>query len=109
MIVLFRLAMVWIAAWRRKKLDGDGVSSLLLRVWAGDLDFNLHMNNGRYFSAADIGRFDWWMRSGLWRAARARGWRPVAGDATARLSRSLQPFEKFKLRTRMLGWTGKWI
>ena len=109
MIVLIRLALVWIAAFRRKKLDGDGISSLLQRVWPGDLDWNMHMNNGRYFSAADIGRFDWWMRSGLWRAVRQRGWRPVAGDSTARFSQSLLPFQRYKLRTRMLGWTGKWF
>ena len=33
-----------------------------------DLDFNLHMNNARYFRELDFGRIDFWMRSGLYGA-----------------------------------------
>ncbi|HEX4896438.1 MAG TPA: thioesterase family protein [Solimonas sp.] len=82
---------------------------LPLRVMPGEIDFNLHMNNGRYFSAADIGRLDWGLRSNLWRSAFMHGWRAVAGDSDARFLRSLQPFQAYQLETRLLGWNDKWF
>ena len=29
-----------------------------MRVWPNDLDTNAHMNNGRYLTLMDLGRFD---------------------------------------------------
>jgi acyl-CoA thioesterase FadM len=84
-------------------------SRLTLRVMPGEIDFNFHMNNGRYFSAADIGRLDWGLRSNLWRNAFSHGWRAVAGDSNARFSRSLQPFDRYTLESRLLGWDEKWL
>src|SRR5581483_10043363 len=79
------------------------------RVWPQDLDLNFHMNNGRYFSVADVGRIDWWLRTGLWARISERRWHPVAGDSTARFSRSLQPLQRYELNTRLLGWDCKWL
>lgn len=84
-------------------------SRLTLRVTPGEIDFNFHMNNGRYFSAADMGRLDWGLRSNLWRRALRHGWRAVAGDSNARFSRSLKPFRRYELHTRLHGWNEKWL
>ena len=86
-----------------------GTSRLSGRVWPNDLDINLHMNNGRYFTLADLGRFDHGLRSGLWKQALKRGWRPVAGDCSGRFSASLQPFARYELESRILGWDAKWF
>lgn len=109
MIAFLRGAWILLSHRRRGRLALDGVSRLNLRVWPGDLDTNMHMNNGRYFTLADLGRFDWGLRSGLWRPALKRGWRPVAGDSNARYSRSLQPFERYSIESRLLGWNDKWF
>jgi acyl-CoA thioesterase FadM len=109
MVMMFRFVRVWWLSRMRGRIAADAASRFTMRVWPNDLDFNVHMNNGRYFSAADLGRLDWWVRSGLWRRALARGWRPMAGDANARFSRSLQPFQKYILQTRMVGWNDKWL
>lgn len=110
MVMMFRFLLTFLGARSRGRLDVLGTNVLTMRVWPNDLDFNMHMNNGRYFSAADIGRLDWWLRTGIWRKALlARGWGPVAGDANGRFSRSLQPFEKFELHTRLMGWDEKWL
>ena len=93
----------------RAPLDVLATSRVQLRVRLRDLDSNLHMNNGRYFSIADFGRFDLGLRSGLWWPALRRGWQPVAGDADARFSRSLQPFQRYELQSRLLGWDEKWF
>jgi acyl-CoA thioesterase FadM len=49
---------VLIATLRRGPLDLLGESVVRFRVWPGDLDFNLHMNNGRYLTLMGLGRLD---------------------------------------------------
>ena len=107
--MLLRTLIIVLTTRLRGALSLLGTSVLRLRVMPGDLDYNLHMNNGRYFSVADLGRFDHGLRSNLWRRALRRGWRPVAGDANGRFSASLQPFQRFELHTRLLGWDEKWF
>jgi acyl-CoA thioesterase FadM len=109
MVMMLRFVRVWWISRMRRRIAVDEASRFTMRVWLNDLDFNIHMNNGRYFSAADLGRLDWWVRSGLWHKALARGWRPMAGDANARFSRQLRPFQKYELQTRMVGWNEKWL
>lgn len=109
MMMLWRGLSVWLEFRWRAPLGVLGRSRLRLRVWPGDLDLNLHMNNGRYLSVADLGRLDLGLRSGIWLAALRRGWRPLAGDATVRFSSSLQPLRRYELETRTLGWNDKWI
>jgi acyl-CoA thioesterase FadM len=109
MVMMFRFLGTWLSHRRRGPLDVLGTSILHMRVWPNDLDLNIHMNNGRYFSAADIGRLDWWLRTGVWRTTLARGWGPVAGDVAGRFSRSLAPFQRFELHSRLLCWDEKWL
>jgi len=79
-----------------------------LRVWPNDLDANLHMNNSRYLLAMDLGRWDFSQRTGLIRAALRRRWFPVAGSVVLRFRRSLRPFQRFELVTRLAAWDEKW-
>ncbi len=109
MVMMFRFMLTWLTHRLRGPLDVLGTGVLTMRVWPNDLDFNVHMNNGRYFTAADIGRLDWWLRTGIMKKAIAHRWGPVAGDTNGRFSRSLQPFEKFELHTRLMGWDEKWL
>lgn len=74
-----------------------------------DLDANLHMNNGRYLSIMDLGRLDLTVRNGLLRATLGRGWRPVVGSIVIRYRRSLDPLQRYDLRTRAVCWDEKWI
>lgn len=83
-------------------------SCVRLRTWPNDLDINLHMNNGRYLMLADLGRFDWFIRSGTLQVARRHGAMPVIGDALAKFRRELRAFQRFELRTRMVGWDERW-
>lgn len=84
-------------------------SVLHFRVWPNDLDFNFHMNNGRYLTLMDLGRMDLVARAGLLPLMRANKWYPVLGNCMIRFRRPLQPFEKFKLTTRIIGWDEKWV
>ncbi len=77
---------------------------LRFRVWPHDLDLSVHMNNGRYLTIMDLGRLDFMVRSGLWRAVLANRWTPIASTVTIRFKRELRPFQSFRLETRLLCW-----
>lgn len=110
MNLIFRMARVILAALLGRRLDGIlAVSVLRFRVLPNDLDVNLHMNNGRYLTLMDLGRTDLMIRCGLLGPILRRRWMPVLGGATVRYRRSLGPFERFVLRTRLLCWDGKWL
>ena len=84
---LSRTAIATIGASRIGLLDTTRVR---MRIWPNDLDFNLHVNNGRYLTLADIGRVDWFLRSGVLKLARERKALPVVGDAIAKFRRELK-------------------
>lgn len=81
-----------------------GVSRLRFRVWPLDLDTNLHLNNGRYLTIADLGRADLLLRTGLWRAVLKEGLLPMLSGAAIRFRRELKPFQPFTLESRIVAW-----
>ena len=76
---------------------------------ANDLDLNLHMNNGRYFTVMDLGRIDLMIRTGVARWMWRRKWRPVVASETMRFPRALRPFQRYRLKTRVLWSDERWI
>lgn len=109
MYPLVRTAKVALAALARPPLKLGDASRINLRVWPGDLDLYLHMNNGRYLSLMDLGRLDFIIRVGMLPLMRRQGWRPLLAAATTRFWRSLKPFTRFSLHTRLVWWDEKWI
>jgi acyl-CoA thioesterase FadM len=73
--LLLRLLATLIGARRRSPLGPLDESVMTLRVLPTDVDANLHMNNGRYLSIMDLGRFDLTVRNGLLRATLRRACR----------------------------------
>ena len=82
--------------------------SVALRVWPNDLDVNVHMTNSRYLLAMDLGRWDFGVRTRLWREMGRRRWFPLVGSATLRFRKGLDPFQRYELRTRLVAWDEKW-
>ncbi len=80
-----------------------------MRVWPNDLDTNAHMNNGRYLTLMDLGRFDLMTQCGLVNTAFKRKWFPVAGGVMVRFDRPLHAFEKITLNSSIIGWDQKWL
>lgn len=109
MNLLVRLLMLVVGARRRSRLSPLDESVLEMRVLPNDLDANMHMNNGRYLSLMDLGRFDLTIRNGLLAATLRRGMRPVVGSVLIRFRRPLDPFQRYTLRTRAVCWDEKWI
>uniref|UniRef100_A0A8C6XF39 Protein THEM6 n=1 Tax=Naja naja TaxID=35670 RepID=A0A8C6XF39_NAJNA len=74
------------------------------RVMPSDLDLMLHMNNGRYAREADIGRY-WYMFScGLMQTILNNKHNTMVTSSSWRFRRSLNLWERFAIRTRMLCW-----
>ncbi len=105
------LRLLWLL-WRLRSAQRRGLfeeSRIAFRVWPADCDLNLHMNNGRYLTFMDLGRVHLTAQSGLLREAWRQRWMPVLAGAEVTFIRSLQPFARFELVTRLLTWDEKYI
>ena len=80
-----------------------------LRVLPSDLDTNLHLSNSLYLSMMDLARVDLIMRTGLIKHVFKNGWQPMIGNAYLRFRKGLAPFEKFKIRSKIVSWDAKWV
>ncbi|XP_060682668.1 protein THEM6-like [Hemiscyllium ocellatum] len=72
-----------------------------------DIDFLGHMNNSRYLRECDFARFSLYIRNGIFHVTRKLKANMVLGAATIRYRRSLNLFEQFKIRSRILCWDEK--
>lgn len=106
------LRLLWLlltAPFRPRLKLPDDASVLDMIVWPNDLDTNLHMNNGRYMTIMDLGRMDLVFRAGAWAIIRRRMWAPVLGAAKIRYRLPLDPFQRYRLETRLLCWDTQWF
>jgi acyl-CoA thioesterase FadM len=103
---LIKIALIALFTPRRGLLEP---SVIRLRVWPNDLDLNVHMNNGRYLSLMDLGRVDVMFHSGAFALWFKRGWQPLVAWSCCRHFKPLRLFQRFEIRTRILGWDEKWI
>lgn len=92
-----------------QKMSIWDVARTSFRVAPGDLDVFKHMNNGRYLTIMDLGRWDWMQRSGLWRDLKQWGWYPVVASQTITYRRSLTLGQRFEVYTRLLGYHERWV
>ena len=106
---LTRLGTTWVHCLGAGRVDPLDEVRLPMRVWPNDLDTNLHVNNGRYLTMMDFGRFAYVMRTGLMGTLVRNRWSPILGAATVQFRRELRPFQRFDLVTRVVAWDQKWF
>ncbi len=53
---------------------------------------------------ADVGRIDFYMRSGMIRLIRERGWTPLMGGVQTAYVREIRLWKKFTVQTRLATW-----
>jgi acyl-CoA thioesterase FadM len=104
-----RVAAVVARALTRPRLGILDETVVHLRVWPEDLDFNLHMNNSRYFDAMELARFDLIARQRWVPMLLRQRWGIMVGGSTIRYRRPLRAFERFASKTRFVGWDEKWF
>ncbi len=108
MTVFVRLGWTFLTQTRGRRAGLFETTRVTTTTLPNDLDINRHVNNGRYLSLADLGRFDWFYRTGAMQAAFRHKAFPVIGDVTARYVKQARAFEKLAIETRILGWDDKW-
>lgn len=105
MNLVFRMLWVWLISLRRERLPvGVAESRLRMITLPNDLDFNLHMTNGRYLTIADLSRIDLFLRTGLAKVMLKEKWAPVITEHTMSYKRSLNVFRKFDLVMQLTHW-----
>lgn len=109
MYPLLRFADVMIRGRWRSALGPDDSSELRMTVWPWDCDMFIEMNNGRHLTLFDLGRFDFGIRCGLMRILKREKWGLVVAGATIRYRKRLTPFQRYTLRTRLIGRDDRWF
>jgi acyl-CoA thioesterase FadM len=105
--VLWRTLLVMLRARVRRRRGGalgpTDVGRIRLTTLPTDLDILRHMNNGRYLSLFDLGRYDLLIRAGLADATRERGWYAVVATETITFRKSLTLWQRFVVESRFIG------
>ncbi len=109
MNLLFRLIWLLITAPGRKRIGLTDECELLLRVLPTDLDLNLHLTNARYLSMMDLGRTELIIQTGMLKELLKRRWLPVVAVANLKFYRQINPFQRYKVITKIIGWDEKWF
>lgn len=110
MNLYFRFILQAILAIFSKKLEINDTDRKSMRVMPLDLDANMHMNNGVFLSVMDLGRSRLSFRTGLYRQSKIHGWGlGVVGGISITYLKSLAPFQKFTLCTKLAGHHDGWF
>jgi acyl-CoA thioesterase FadM len=109
MLLLARFLIVIFATAFRRRIGPLEASTVRFTVLPNDCDLNFHLNAGRFVSFMDIARVELIGRVGVLRRVLKKGWRPVVGGLVIRYRRSVLPFERFSVTSRVLGWDEKWF
>ena len=87
---------------RRQRITETCVSHF--RVGFMDMDLNFHMNNGRFFSVMDLGRFDLLMRTGTFLKLFSNGYYPVVLSESMVFKKSLGYWDAYQVHTCLESW-----
>ncbi len=93
----------WFVGPRGPRLSFTDVSRSNFRVWPTDIDIFRHMNNGKFLSVMDISRYDLLVRNGVLDLFNREGWYPVVVGQTISYRKSLNPWKRFTIESRILG------
>lgn len=108
MNLYIRLLLCILKSIRAPKMSIMDTSVVRFHVLPNDLDFNMHMNNGRYLTIMDLGRLDMLIRTGLVKRVTDGSHAPVAGAVQIRYRLPLTPFQAYDLETRLIYWDDEW-
>jgi acyl-CoA thioesterase FadM len=109
MLLLFRFLLVVFAGTLRSRVGPLDESRVRFTVLPNDCDLNIHLNAGRFVSFMDIAQMNLMVRMRVFFPLIRRGWRPIMGGCVVRYRHSIAPFERFEIRSRVLGWDTKWF
>jgi acyl-CoA thioesterase FadM len=109
LLLLVRFLFVMFRARFRSRIGPLDESVVRFTALPQDCDLNFHLNAGRTVSFMDVARIELIGRMRLMGLLLRRGLRPVGGGTVVRFRREVRPFERFDIRSRVVGWDEKWI
>ena len=109
MLLLVRFLLIILKSGLRSKVGPLEESAVRVTVLPHDCDLNFHLNGGRFLSFMDVARVELLARGRVLRKILRRGWRPVMAGCVVRFRRSILPFERFEIRSRVVGWDERWF
>lgn len=83
------------------------VSRITRRVKLAEIDINRHMNQASYAQVFELGRVDWFIRSGAWSDFRRRGIGAVVAEQRIVYRRELKPRQRYSIDTRAVRMDGR--
>jgi acyl-CoA thioesterase FadM len=111
--VIWRTLFVMWRARSRVRREGliapTALSRIRVTTLPTDIDVLHHMNNGRYLSLFDLGRWDLLTRTGMADSMKRHGWYGVVVAETITFRKSLELWQRFDVESRMIGHDDKAI
>ncbi len=77
--------------------------------WPWDIDPWRELNNGRTLTLYDLGRIPLGARTGLHRVLAEKRWGMSVAGASVRYRKRVKVFDRIEMRTRLLGWDGRFL
>ena len=108
MNLYLRLFWTLLRAWWLPKLSTTDPFARQFRVLPNDIDINLHMNNGRYLTVADLMIVEYFARTGFLKTLMKNKWKPVLGGSIITYRRQLKLGQKYKLSYRWIASDTHW-
>ena len=107
MYPIFRLAKEVMLNSRRDPIELGETHVTYFRVWPLDIDTFMELNNGRILTLMDLGRMGFFVRMGIPKQLKERGWYGTVAGTVVRYRRRVTVWQKLELRTRVIGWDEK--
>ena len=104
----WRLLIVFLSSFFRKKIRLTDISNLSFRVWPQETD-KRYMNNSSYWTITEMGQMDFLFRTGLFKICRQHHWSPLVGSQKMVYIKPLKRFERFQLRSQINYCDDKWL
>jgi acyl-CoA thioesterase FadM len=109
MYPFFKFASVLLKAKFRERININDKSILHFRAGLTDIDMFMEMNNARYFSYMELGRWDYSFRVGFLSLMKKKKWGIAVGGASIRYRRRIPFFTKFSITTELICHDGRWF
>ena len=104
----FSLIKAYIASKFSKRVKIEDETTLSMRCGISDIDPYLEINNGRYQTLADIGRFNHGFRTGFFSTAKKNKIYFTVAGASMKYRYRIPFGEKFKMTTKIIYVDEKW-
>ena len=109
MNLYFRLLIAILRNFFKPRIHPMQSTVMEFQVMPWDIDAFGHLNNGRYLQIADVARVGWLTRTGILQLALKKRWGALLGGNCVRYCKTLKPFQRFQVTTRILSWDDRWI